>query len=408
MCNANLFFKENEVIKVIVSNFIDETLSKIRETHGSLEVVSDEFVLAYGPYMAMRPNTFELECDEISKSNKVMKLIVYAAYLLRKVTNEQPSEIKYTVRNFIGEVDKTFDGKEKECLIDMAKEIIKYRTTENFMTNSSPIIPYSQTVSREKELHGNECTKLVIADKLSDSLHDFGLSEKSIDYVYNMLLDNLKPILLGYKLTTTIKDPKTNQNDFTRLDYLVKNKDRFEYNVCAYYFVSAILFYGLPTQIFKKYLDFFDTMGDFSKTKNYQTFEALVDEMASITNVNISLESLYDEEIDKKADEIFWKTSSIRSAEADVAKYDLNIILNYISLNRFIEFNAYANRLFTSTLDTSSIINVNIMGDNRYFYELDSDMMVCPFEDIRDHKVKLLVLHAYAEKLELYSIGDIT
>ena len=404
-----------------INTFIDNKLDQYREySEGSLKSVDDNFVFAYGPFMCMQTGVYERECDEIAKYNKYMQLMVHVSYLIRKIkSNVSYSDLKRNImKDFIISIDNAFseyDKDIKEALRQFASNYLnKIRDEqkskgdlESFMTNSSPIVPYDQMV-RRPDLESAEET--LHADIVGSAKQYIGVNIK--ETLINLLLKNLAEIMMNTSLTTVLFDDKYNIDkvNLINLDNLTKRNDSVSPECQRYYFLAIVNYYGLQDNVaFDRYMNFFEEAGDFTKTKNFATFESMIDTMASSTNIDIAAESWDDPSLDAKEEEAISQiiqshTSYIEDNTTEV-KYDFGILNDFINVKRYMKFEEYPNRLFLGSLEKTRVININNMGMDRNYYEMDNNTVACPFLDLRTYQVRVIVLHANTNDIEI--IDDI-
>ena len=391
--------------------FIDQKLTQMRESsEGNLSNVSDDFILAYGPYMCMHAGAFERECDEIAQYNNIMQLMLHAAFLIRKISaGISYGDSKKLIREFIVSVDESFPSSDFEVessrnsLLKFASDYLTIirdeqkanKHLESFMTCASPIVPYDETL---RKVDANEATRVDISTKLQDAMNKSypPRFENRRKYLITLLLDNLAEIMTRYELCTVLADEVTQNPNLLKLDRLVLEMKGVPSSVQAYYFLATVNYYNIPDQVFEKYLNFFKEAGDFGKLQSYSAFEAMIDEMSENTLVDISLESWEDPTMDEKSDAaidtLIHSHSSDAPSDIEVS-YSFCDLEDYLNVNTYMKFEEYPNRLFVSSLENRHIININDMGGNRIFYELDNRVIACPFLDLRDYVPKVVVLN---------------
>lgn len=398
-----------------VRNQIDQKLMTIKERNkGSLKTISDEFVYAFGPFMVMTPG-FEHECDEIALTNVTMRLLQHAAYLIRSVTAKMSyGDAKRLCRDFIVTVHQNFpestEQREHEALIHFANSyLIELRTEqrtgkflESFMTNSAPIVPYQPNTLVKKSIDGSFESGIDYSDEIQSTIqkNSDAPNLSHLQTLKEILLNNLSGILSWIQLTTVLPEEVSDQSNLMELDHLVIGHPECPPTIVGYYFLATINYYQLPFEIFDKYLKFFKSISKISSSpQSYDSFESMINQMAAMTSATISMEAWNDSELDSKADQVIDDmVSSAHQLSTDQkselsSKYNLDKILNYISVQRHMEFNEGARRFFLASLsDRKKLLNVNDFGNGVFLYELDNDTLVCPFVDMRDWKTKMLVL----------------
>ena len=410
-----------------LTDFINDYLSQARykssKGRGPTGVMIDQsFVYAYGPYMCMTPG-FEKDCDEIARHNITMRLLVHAAYLIRKITvGISYDAAKKLIKDFIISVDNEFPmnsnlNKYRLVLTDFAT---KYLTgirnvqranghLESFMTTASPIVTYNQTIEKKEieESYQATCAPEILQYcKHPTEIEIYNILEK-------LLLDNFDVILMNAdKYTKVLTDSQTGTSDLVKLDKLTSSFESFSHGTQVYYYLAFVDFLKIPFEVFSKHLNFLKEAGDFSKFQNYEAFESMVDEMASYTNVNIAAESWDDPTMDEKEEiaisEIMKSHNISQAFPEEPAKYDFGALNDFINVKRFMKFEEFPNRLFVSSVERARIINVNIMGADRNYYEMDNNTVACPFLDLRDYQVKVIVLYGGSNEIQIYEdINDI-
>lgn len=397
-----------------LSSLLDRKLTEMKEkNNGTLANVNDAFIYAFGSFMSMEPG-FEIECDEIAKYSDVMRVFQYAAYLIRKITGGVSyRDAKTTIKDFIATVDDTFPKEThqriNEALIEFAVSYMKSlrdeqgTNLESFITNSAPIVPYEGMPKKQPLEPGIE-TRIDCADAVQKVIVDANQTRSgNNDTLMTILLNNLAGIMQWKDLTTMIEDPVTGANNLLELDHLIIDRGDIPYAVRGYYFLATINYYGLPIEIFDKYLKFFRSAGDFSKPQSYDAFEAMVDAMAETVNPNIAMESWDDPEMERRANELYEKAlnSGTITVTDSVPKHDLNAFANFIAQNHSMKFDEWSKRLFVTSLRDRKIVNVNHFMENSTIYELDNGVMVCPFVDVLDNKVHLLIQGEKSSKMDV-------
>ena len=145
------------------------------------------------------------------------------------------------------------------------------------------------------------------------------------------------------------------------------------------------------------------------------TFESLIDKYSSFTSIppigSITLESVIDdptlsENAENAINQILDNHKGyqeIREKQAeDNAKYDIDRLRSFISINRYIVFEEYPIRLFISTLEKEDILNISYMDTNEQWMEMTNDCIVVPFMDARDMRPKIIVMKAYSNDIVIY------
>ena len=371
--------------------------------------------------MCMSQNSFEEECDEIGKysSNRWMQYMSFAAYIIRRITSGVSyGDAKELLREFISNVDRIFNTKEemdlrmKKSLTDLGIQYLrKIRSEqkekgefESFITCASPIVPYNQTIRRKDMLEDvEENTRVDISHSLKIDKGDL------IQRIEDLLLNNVAEIMVNYDLCTCLYDSDDKLN-LTLLDTLMIHNEKVSLDTQKYYFLATMNFYNLQeSEEFVKYLEFYNAAGNFDKNQNYSAFESMILKMVDSTNIDIAAESWDDPSMELKEEKAVNEliNSYIRYEDNDEenSKYDLGKLNDFINVKRFMKFDEFANRLFISSVEKSKIININNMGGNRNYYEMDNHTIACPFLDLRTYQVNVVVLHADTQNIEI--IGNI-
>ena len=399
-----------------ISGFIYNKLENIRnKNNDKLSSISNEFIFAYGPYMCIIPG-FERDVDEIAKENRLMKLLQYGAYLYRKITSSiSYHDAKELIRDFIMTVDSNFDGIEKDCLIKFGKKYLQIirdeqknmNNLESFMTCAAPIVPYSNTIQRKDLMEAEEDYRIDIAPKLTEIIKE---KINIDDYLFSMLMDNLN-VILHWAHIVPILNNNDNSFDLTKLDKLVYSMHQIPKEVKIYYCLAIVNYHKIPPLVFNRYLSFFNDFCDVAKMYSSASFESLIEEHSQNINLSAAMEALTDDpQLDIKAKNAVQNIIDSHSSYADMkekaqndnGKYDLDKIRSFISINRYIKFEEFPNRLFISTIEKYNIINISYMDSNMQFIEMSNDKMVIPFTDIRDNRPKIIVLDAYTNKITMY------
>lgn len=395
---------------MVLSKYIDIQLNKYRDSSdGSLKIVDDDFILAYGPFMCMRLGMYERECDEISNYNKYMQVMLHAAYLIRKITSGITyRDAKKLFREFIMSIDTAFPTNkdldlERETLATFAKNYLKVLRSEqqengnleSFVTCVAPIVPYENTITKPMD------------DQHADIITDVrpSISDNLKEEIVHLLYSNLADIMLNYELCDILFDENLGDVNLLKLDKMVMRKENVSPATQKYYLLSTINYYKLNNHPgFKKYLDFFEDAGDFSKTKSFSAFESMIDTMASATDTNVAFEFWEDSYMAHKEElalQRLIQSSSIETAADNEAKYDFGMLNDFINVKRFMKFEEFPNRLFVGSIEGAKIVNITNMGDNRNYYELDNGTVVCPFLDLRDYRAKAIILYANTNEIKI-------
>lgn len=411
-----------------IVNFIDKKMDEYRDSKtGKLSLITDDFIFSYGPFMCMYRGGYENECDEISRYSVIMRVMVHAAYLIRKITSGITYEdAKKTIKEFIISVDNNFDDQtdEKESLINFAKKYLEKiraeqkenKSLESYMTNVSSIVPYETPKLKKKdpnfdeeEFHADN------AEIIEEALNSYGNNKVTNQaYLKSLLLNNLGDIMMNNDLCIILFDDSEENINLANLDKYIKKNSKVSPDVIKYYFLAGINFYKIPIKKVLKYLDFFKTIGDFSKMLSYEAFESTVNMMAGNTSVNnIPSEVWDDPTLDEKEDNAVKQILQShedygRTIANTTSRYNFGSLNDYINTQSYMKFEEYPNRLFISSLSKANIININNMGNDRVYYEMSNNTIACPFMDLRDYTVKVVVLHSDVNKIEIiHNITDL-
>lgn len=406
-------------MSMCVTTFIDRQLDRYRDSaDGKLKLVDDNFVFAYGPCMCMYSGYFEQECDEIARYNKYMQLMVHAAYLIRRISsgNHSYADAKIIIKNFIISIENAFDEHDedlKEVLRKYANDyLIRIRNEqkargdmESFIVNACPIVPYNTELRKVDEAEENLHADIIGAVKAT-------IKSDLRTKIITLLLDNLADIMMNTNLTVVLydEDNSFDRVNLIKLDNLTKRNNEVSLECQQYYFLSTVKYYGLQDNVaFDKYMNFFEEAGDFSKTKSFAAFESMIENMAEATNIDIAAESWDDPSMDSKEEmavsQLVQSHTSYIQEKSNEIKYDFGVLNDFINVKRYMKFEEYPNRLFEGSLEKTRIVNVNIMGMERNYYEMDNNTVACPFLDLRTYQVRVIVLHANNNEIEI--IDDI-
>lgn len=410
--------------------FLDEKLQEIRDKNdGTLRSVNDAFVYAFGPFMSMEPG-FEKDCDEIARYSDAMKIIQFVAFLIRRITiGVSYGSSKKIIRDFIVQVDTEFPKDRytttNQCLIDFAVNYLENLRSEqgtnleSFITQSAPIVPYQPVMLAKQPLEPGLETRIDCVDAVQAVITQANQNVTNRNTaLMTILQNNLAGVLKWKDLTTVIEDPETGANNLMELDHLIIDNREVPHGVRAYYFLATINYYGLPIEIFDKYLNFFRVAGDFSKPQSYESFEAMIDEMAETVNPNISMESW---QIDLEAEG--YDEKSIQRLIGDIPMdsgkpisekdptFDVNKVLNYIALHREIQVGEWPNRAFSQDFSKGNIVSVNHFDNNVTMYEVQMEgmnvpLLICPYVNVIDWKPRVLVLYGKTNDLENMLLTD--
>lgn len=396
-----------------IEKYIDTMLESYRDaSNGKLSSVPDNFIYAYGPYMCMCAGRYENECDEIAKYNKLMNIMTHAAYLIRKITSGiSYGDAKKVIKDFNISIYLTFaNSKDDNDVYDalhsfsnnylskIRKDQRERGEFESFITNASPIVPYQRDTAEEM-------ARVDIVKNLPTTM----TQALVVSQLHQLILSNLPEIMMNYHLCTVLADNDLRSN-LTKLDRLIIRDDSVSVDAQKYYLLATVNYYNLyNNEEYEKYIKFFDEAGDFSKNQSYSAFESMIESMANSTDISIAAESWDDPSLDSKEEaaisQIVKSYSNNIRDDLDEAKYDFGILNDFINVKRFMKFEEFPNRLFLGTLEKAKVVNINNMGGDRNYYEMDNNTVACPFLDLRNYQVRVIVLHANTNEVEI--IDDI-
>ena len=304
----------------------------------------------------------------------------------------------------------------KQALFKFANEYLEIiRNTqkskgefESFITNASPIVPYEQKTIRRKDLLFDDASEDFERADISYSIAKFCGDKKIEDEIKNLLLNNIADILINYNLAITLYD-RRNEFNLSKIDKLLLRRNDCKFEVQKYYALAIINFYNLQNnEEFMKLLEFYSKIGDFSKSTSYEAFENSILEMANYTSTNQAFEMWDDplmDEYEKEAMSSLLTQHDQYKIDETLPKYDFGRLNDFINLKRFMQFEEYPNRIFVGSLEKSKVVNINNMGGDRNYYEMDNNTVACPFLDLRNYKVRVIVLHGDTNNISI--IDDI-
>ena len=419
---------EKEMIFVTNQSMIDIVRDKISDFRGSEEMmqtlnsVPDDFIYLYGPFISMTKG-FESIADEIATYNPIMKVMVYGAFLIRKIKNGiSYRDAKNLIKEFIIKVEDDIDNKDlHDALIKFATDYLRVirdeqsqnKNLESFMTCASPIVPYQGTMERNDlmESEAEESIRVDICKMVDECITANENNLKA--YLFKSICNDLAGILTNCSIVPTVVEKGT--IIYENLDELLFKRSDVPENIRCYYLIAIIQYYNIPIKILTKKLNFFNELGDFKKMQSTAIFESLIDKYSSFTSIppigSVTLESVIDdptlsENAENAINQILDNHKGyqeIREKQAeDNAKYDIDRLRSFISINRYIVFEEYPIRLFISTLEKEDILNISYMDTNEQWMEMTNDCIVVPFMDARDMRPKIIVMKAYSNDIVIY------
>lgn len=411
-------------------NYIREKLEMYRssgpdENRKTLALVPEQFIFYYGPFMCMETG-FEQEVDEMASipSMEVIKLMQYAAFLLRGIRSLSYGDTKKFIRDFIGEVDAkhTFINKEWSTalqnmgiqMLTRVREVQKEDgSLESAMINYAPIVTYSQEIS--KQYNGDEPPMELDEEFKLIAEEAQRLTGTSSDRLKELLVTDLQTIMCNYHLAEASVDP-INIMDGYNIDE--------EYPLAARLYYSEALEYmmGVSEIHHKQYYDSLKKMIDFAHTKDYGAFEAM------LTSVIQTYKEMY-----KDKEELFdailevWEDPSLtdhenevvnqmlqdhtvsESAPNDLNDGILNKFLNFIALRRHVQFDEFARRKFVESLEKTRIVNfTSIRGGIGTLYELDNGAFALPYLDARDYMYHFALYKDSMDSITVYVLAPLS
>jgi len=355
-----------------------------------------KYILAYGPSKAMTPG-YEKECDDIADndSSKCMRFIILYAFIIRKDRNILFKEARDIHSKIVMDCEKEFNVndplqlKMKEKIYSILKLWLNKKIeplNESFVTSAAPIVPYKNLMFKQ----------------------DNFINDLTIDKDPNLILKNHLIEHIGYILQYS----NYSIIDAMNSDYSKISSMNLPIEVLNYYKLAYLNYHNMINNVIDLRNITYKLENKFSDDNSFNT---MIQSM--ITNTDISnsiynidyqyaIESLEDPTMDKRCNiainKILNSNKIYKEEEYKAAykiKYELQSLLNETA-KRYMKFDEYADMFFTSNIDSTHIVNINHFDKNRVIYEMDNDTLVCPFIDLRDYKVKILVLYQYNSLVE--------
>ncbi len=394
-----------------IVELIDEQMAWY-QSKNMLAQIPDDFIYITGPFMCMyKDKGYEKICDEIAKHNPIMRAMVYSAYIIRKITSGiSYGDSKKLLKKFIINVDQSFSKEESDIKAKLTSFGINYidiirkeqstnKNLESFVTCASPIVSYEdQLIDKESD----DFFRVDNSKKFQKDLTLFGNTLESRNlYLKKIFLNNIGEIMMHYELANATDIFTLGSLNIRVVEEFIANANIAPIKTLKYYFFAIINYAKISSEKLNKTLNFFRVAGDFSKDISFESFTNMINNLSKDIDIKeIAIESLSDPEMDKQESEaigMLLKEANDKSSDSnnrENAKYDLGALNDYINIRRYMEFNDYANRLFTASLTQANIININSMGNGKMYYEMSNDTIACPFVDLRDFMVKVIVLYS--------------
>ena len=388
-----------------IDNHIRERLDGFYETNYAN--VPDCFVYQFGPYISMVEG-YEKDADALARHNSVMKTTQSAAYIirgtLRALANPDRKPAREFLRSALLDVDREFPmdtyPAERAALLKLIEKYLAKtvaKTTESVVTDIAPVVPYQEELRKPD----------IIAQETKFGEHVRYFMEVNGDVrmqLHKLLLENLDDIMSWHMVMDFSPDVLRNLHNFTTRIAQDENDPGYANPELYRYALLAALYYHNPNhELLDGVVKFYDHLLHPNVDEDYATFEAFIDE---IVNSNFPvLESAWEdidlEEKDENAVNRMLDGVSYRLRRDESPDYDLTALLNFIAVNRYMQFDVFCNRKFiedfkidTDTVDSvpSRIININRLGPNKNGYELNKGIIVVPYVDLRDYQVRYIHL----------------
>ena len=416
---------KGNVKNMTMNEYISQELEKYKDKslNRSYDKVPGSFFYYYGPYMCMETG-FEQVVDEIVKERHFehLHLMQVAAFCIRRFQTISYGEVKNMIKEVISDLEvRNSSYFEKDSyreairnlvtkyLIDIRKYQHEKGDLESFITGSAPIVTYQQTIVSP---HNDFSHIKVMREEFEDKK-----DEEDLD---KLLTDNLRDIMLSYKLCEAQVDPMHIIDGYTIED------DKYPFNARLYYAKALSNFHGIPTEKVAKNMALLEQMTDIQsgiKTK----FEGLLGEFLNNSiqiyqenKIRESMESWDDptlsddeeDEVEKLLDE--YLDTNINPGEnsepqvgVDCAGLNLDPFYNFVSVRRSIKCDEWAKRMFTELLQNHQIINVTTFMDKMTIYQLDNYTLVMPYTDLVDWGQYAAFMEKDAENIEVVNMLDI-
>lgn len=362
----------------------------------------DDFAFLYGPLMCMEPG-FEKIADRFANENKVFKVILTAAYLYRKITSSiSYKDAKLLIRDFIVSIDDIFDDEIKQALTAYATRYLKtLRTeqrqnyyTESFMTSSAPIVPYNPSYINRKDLI-EPCIETI--EMIQKNTNEDMDALKNI--LWKLLLENIDGILYYNNLARVLHKNDNGKYGLLELDPFIYQMDEIPSPIKLYYILGILNYYHIDKTTIDTYLDFFKIL------KSYNDLD--ISKIIKESTIDYGIESIHyinDNSI-KSISDILNSNKSYLKLKDDLSKmeleYNLDLLDNYAIINTYISFEESADRYFEENVGSYDIIDIAYSDDEKKYYEMHSGKIVAPFVDLRDSKIKFLVLRSNSDTVEV-------
>ena len=356
--------------------------------------VSNCFIYQFGPYMCMTTG-YENEVDQISKFNPVMRLMQHAAYVIRLApTLLNRRALGTFIKDFLVEVFNNFPGDEYESERDALNRLgISYLNSvnsESVMTNIAPIVLYQQSLQKpEYDIEVSE---------------SFEIAQKALELQKTSEIESkLHDLLIRYLPTIMVEAPKTRfENDRTKnLHEILLHTSKSDYDVETYYIMANFYYMEPNTTVLESELSFYNTLINTENQMDSSAFEAFINGVTSSVLENEWEDSVLAEKEQETVEKIIGQ-STIKNNEIERPMFNLNCLYNFIAMNRFMQFDNWSKRYFVSEfrdrMGNVKITNVNPLGNGADAFEINTDMLVVPFVDLRDYQVKFIYIDRDSDK----------
>ena len=373
-----------------LSDHIRERLDGFYEN--AYESVSNCFLYLYGPHIAMT-HGYEKEVDDIAKKNNLMKFLQIGAFILRYPEAHRQLKksdlIQFYKKLLRVDLPNEFDENTYQREYDALEKLISRQlvnlsrseteSSESVMTNIAPIVPYEGTVTE----YG--------ADETRNREHELQL----------LLIENLEQILTNHELSTYSPDQTRSIHEL-----LLNTADGFDNPVIKYYRLAEINYQNPSKKTLESLMDFYGHLSNFDEEMDESTFEAFI--ARTIESYTPVIESEWhdltiDEQDESTVNQMLRDAGVGAKLRDEKPTFDLNALYNFIALNRYIQFDVWSQRLFMDKFNSANkkdiqIINVNRINDNISAYELSTGVLIVPFVDLRDYKVRMIILRRNSNK----------
>lgn len=362
------------------------------------ESIPNCFLYKFGPYMVMSPG-YENPVDQIAKVNHLMRFLQIGAYILRYLdvhqnleNREKISFLKNLLQNELpGEFDEHVYTDEYHALENLITEKLVELSTikrgdESVITNIAPVVPYQDSISEYAVYDQMLEDDNVLANDVEKRLHE-------------ILLANLGKILENYSLTTHSDD----MDQSLHLQWMNSYTSHYTEEVQLYYRLAEVYYTNPPKDRIHRDTALYESLLNTDRDEfDYSEFKEVIE--SYMENLTPTLEEEWDdlnvEDTDDNVIQTMLAEAGMGSAtkqREDLPTFDLDALYNFITLNRYIQFDTWSQRLFVEKFNAANrddvkIINVNRINNKISVYELSSGILEIPFVDLRDYKVKVIYL----------------